>query len=395
MSLVIDNRPALQGKPGFHAFIVGVSAYTNLPAPEQPANPASFGMRQLSATALSAYKVYQWLLKCQANLPMPLATCRLLLSPTPAEFQKEPGLQGLGTSCVLNHFLKDAKEWREDVSAQAENIAFFYFAGHGIQRSKTDQVLLLEDFNDGIGGVLRNSVDVHSLRNGMAPSPKRPNIGRTQFYFIDACRNLPFQITDFEKLDATAVFDVELSGFDDRRAPIFHAAIPDGKGFAVPLEQTLFSKVLLECLEGSAAESPETDGEIRWHVSYKSLSEVLHDQLEALSKGFGVEQPSVADGFGKDAIICYLDSAPEVPTVFEVEPSDASTQTHVRILDDDGMPVRELPLPLSPHPYSEKLPAGFYQFVVTIEPPTSPYINRQMAKPVKLPSTTLRLRVLP
>lgn len=395
MSLVIDNRQTLQDKPGFHALIAGVSAYANLPAPDQPASAASFGMRQLSATSLSAYKVYQWLLKCQANLSLPLATCRILLSPTAAELQKEPALQGLGSACILNHFLKDAKEWREDVSTHADNVAFFYFAGHGIQRSKTDQVLLLEDFNDGIGGVLRNSVDVHSLRNGMAPSAKRPNIGRTQFYFIDACRNLPSQITDFEKLDATAVFDVELSGFDDRRAPIFHAAIPDGKGYAIPLEQTLFCKVLLECLEGSAAEAPEAGGVTRWHVSYKSLSEVLHDELERLSKEYGVEQPSVADGFGKDAIICYLNSAPEVPTVFEVEPSNASIHTRVRIMDDDGMPVRELPLPLNPHPYSEKLPAGFYQFVVTIDPPTDPYINRQMAKPIKLPSTTLKLRVMP
>lgn len=148
-------------------------------------------------------------------------------------------------------------------------------------------------------------------------------------------------------------------------------------------------------MEGSAAESPELEGETRWYVSYKSLSEVLHDQLEALSKQYGVVQPSVADGFGKDAVICYLDAAPEVPTVFEVEPPEASSQTHVRILNDDGVPVRELPTPLNPHPYSDKLPAGFYQFVVTIDPPVAGLVNKQMAKPVKLPSTTLRLRVIP
>lgn len=75
MTLIIDERAHLQGQPGFHAFIAGVSSYPHLPGGIGTPAPDSFGMQQLSSAALTAYKMYCWLVERQRKLPVPLATC--------------------------------------------------------------------------------------------------------------------------------------------------------------------------------------------------------------------------------------------------------------------------------------------------------------------------------
>jgi hypothetical protein len=78
-----------------------------------------------------------------------------------------------------------AAEWRKDASNNAEDMTFFYFAGHGTQRGSEDSVLMLDDFLTSDAS-LNECFEMHNLRSGMAPTPKRPNIALTQFYFVDA-----------------------------------------------------------------------------------------------------------------------------------------------------------------------------------------------------------------
>jgi hypothetical protein len=236
VTLVYDERNNLQGKPGLHVLIAGVSAYRHLPGGVGPENSENFGMKQLTSTAMTAYKIHKWLIDNKNRLPLPLATLRLLLSPSPTEADKEPTLNGLAEPCTLNNFLQAATDWRADAGTNKGNVTFFYFAGHGIQRGKDDSVLLMEDFNDGLGGYLKNSVETIKLFFGMAPpNNTKENMARTQLYFIDACRNLPPKFKNFDKVASTPVFDVELSGADDRSsAPIFYAAISDTKAAAIP-----------------------------------------------------------------------------------------------------------------------------------------------------------------
>src|SRR5947209_6562442 len=102
MTLVYE-RPNWNLEPGIHAFIVGISAYPNLPDAVAPLLPRHLGMRQLSSTARSAYDVYRWLRDSDANdcLPMHLATCRLLLLPSAGEIATLPEVQGIADSPTL------------------------------------------------------------------------------------------------------------------------------------------------------------------------------------------------------------------------------------------------------------------------------------------------------
>jgi hypothetical protein len=81
MSLVYDNRAV---SPGVHALIVGVSSYRHLPGGGGVQAAETYGLTQLSAAASTATAVYEWLATQSANLRVPLASCRLLLSPSGA-----------------------------------------------------------------------------------------------------------------------------------------------------------------------------------------------------------------------------------------------------------------------------------------------------------------------
>jgi hypothetical protein len=383
MTLIVDNRSQLQGKPGLHAIIAGVSAYRHLPGGSDTPATDSYGMEQLSSTALTAYKIYQWLLQRQARMPLPLATVRLLVSPSHDEAaQIGAALNQLGVNaCTRQNFAMEAKQWRADASTHNENVTFFYFAGHGVQRSKNDGVLLLEDFGDPNEGTLHNAAEIINIFNGMAPPASiQKKMARTQFYFVDACRVLPSAFKNFEKMTVPDIFNVELSGADDRQAPIFFATIPGIKAYAVKNEQTLFSKALLKCLNGAAgAPMPEdAHGNVEWHVSVQSINKALDGFFPTLTATPDVDQAFSMGGYPTgDPTVHFLDGPPSVEVVLEVDPQAALPFTRVVIMDiDSGQPVQALPSPLDPHPFTCEVPAGIYSINATIEPSNPLYVNR-------------------
>ena len=385
----IYEDPALRGKPGLHAFIVGASSYPFLTGGAK-VQPNTYGMRQLSAAATSADRVWQWIRNNSARLATPLATCRLLLSPSPSE----SGLTAPVEPATLANFLRDAAGWREDARTHRDNATLFYFAGHGIQRDKDDSLLLLEDFNEPGGGILRNAVDMHTLGYGMSPSKSQPDIARTQLYFIDACRLQPEDLRDFERQNPTAVFTVELNGRDDRSAPVFYAALPNSAAYAVPDWQNLFSMALLKCLDGAGAESVEdpTNGTRRWRVSVYSLTYALQREMRDLKNRLGGDQEFVPSGAFLQAPICYFPAAPSVDITLVIDPAAASKVCELEVVNWNGVSMHE-PAPLSPHPYSKSLPAGSYYFNLRFQP-GSGYVPVRKVEPIFPPRWEWTAKVL-
>jgi hypothetical protein len=358
-----------QGKPGLHALIVGISAYANLRAPDDQSldepPPETFGLRQVTSTALTAYKVYQWLKSPgepagpPSQLALPLASIRLLVAPSPIEVEKEPGLAAVASDCFLDDFLRAAKEWRQDASTLKENVTFFYFGGHGVQRADAGSTILLGNFGDGLGGVLKNAVDVGTLRYGMRPTDgSRPNMARTQFYFIDACRDLPPDLKELAEPKPTEAFTVDLeAGADDRCAPVFYASVPGAQARAFPGQQTVFGKALLECLNGAAA-----DREAKfWTVGVFSLVSGLRTRVDRLARELKARIDYDVDKAGKEAILVRLTSPPTVDVSVKIDPIDAVPVTGVKLVHKSRKTVWDLPgPPLDPHPFTGQLLAGFY-----------------------------------
>ena len=396
MTLVYDRQDELGDQPGLHALIVGVSAYSNLPKGDQAGTPESMGLKQLTSAALSAYKVYRWLLDHHQNLPVPLATCRLLLSPSTEELNAEATLNGLAEGANLNNFLQAAKDWRQDAATDQENMTFFYFAGHGAQRTKDDAVLILEDFGDGLGGPLKNAVDLGNIFKGMAWSDEFPNMAQTQLYFADACRDFLKAFRDYEPDDATQVFRVALGGEDRRCAPIFFSAVPGTKAYALVGEHSLFTEALLTCLNNDAGDFRELPEGDKWCVSVFSLSEALTSIINNLNLTRGADQVIVQGGHVREKIIHYLDHAPKVNVSLEIEPREAADLVQFEVLDEMGQPLSLVPHPVPRNPYLDTWAAGFYTISATVQPPDPRFVDRPgRVRPVMPPFYERKVKLTP
>ena len=106
MTLLFDQREVLRGKPGMHALIVGISEYPHLTQTSAP----WLNLVSNSSGAITGYRISQWLIQHQHQLVAPLATCRLMISPSAEETKREPRLQELAVSCNVDDFLRSANE---------------------------------------------------------------------------------------------------------------------------------------------------------------------------------------------------------------------------------------------------------------------------------------------
>jgi len=366
--LLFDNRAELRGKPAAHALIFGISSYRYLTSSEMQ----SFGIYYNSSGAITGYRIYQWLIDNQRRLAIPLATCRLLLSPSAREIEAQPELKGLTVPCTLDDFLLSTNEWRTDAQTNRDNLTLFYFAGNGFELGKSNPVMMLQDFGSGVGPMLRSSVAVNNLFYGMGPTSRQPDIARTQLYFIDTDRAIPKkEFSSFELMNTTAVFDAEPLGIDDRNAAVFYASTAGGVAYALEGSATLFSMALLRCLDGKAAVPGEVgpEGSVRWYVSTTSLVGGLMDTLNELNREAGAHQTFEVGGQVRNSIIRYLDEPPPVDVLIEIHPVEALPVSHVEVRNEEGTIVLKPAVPLDPHPYRVELPGGYYTLSVKIDPP--------------------------
>jgi len=389
VSLLHDAKAAIGANPGVHAFIIGVSQYPFLGGgPQAAADP--WGMDQLTSAASTAHKVLEWLKI--ARLTAPLATCRVLLSPSPGEAH----LAGIADPATTDNVFAEAHAWRADAASHPDNVTFFYFAGHGVQRSKEDAVLCLQDFREPppTAPALRRAIDVATLCGGMSPSSTQPNIARTQFYFIDACREQPGQLAKFDEPKTTALWDMESDGQDDRSAPIFFASVSNHTAGAIPGVQTLFSRVLIAGLEGNAADSLGDDdaGNPEWGVTVESLNKALQSGVDELNRDLGGDQRYTVGGLLKPARLCLLDKPPVVDVTLTVDPEAASLVSRVMITGDN-----QAPLVFNPpfvHPVENKLSAGLYRVDVVCAPPAPPFTDQHRNKEARAPRASWKVKVV-
>ncbi len=394
MTLVYDRRPHLRGKPGCHAFLVGVSSYPHLRGGTGRPAPERLKMGQLSSSALTVYQVFRWLVDRQDRLAAPLATCRVLHSPSEAELAAEPELEklsDLSQPADLDSFLEAASEWREDAASDQANITFFYFAGYAVQRSRGEAALLLSNLGDGRGGILRNSVDVYSMFLGMAPSEMYPSLASTQLYFIDSVRVGSHEFVTTDWLAATPVFDIVLSGAENRSSvPMFYSWAAPDRPQLHSVAPTAFGKALLTCLSGEAAVPLESESGLEtegWVVTVHSLTEGLrrHSEEQRAMDPSSSWDLEVGGLSGRDAPIHHLDSRPTAEVLFDLEPEHLAAHARIRVTDEEGNVVLDVGPPAIPLPRPIRLPAGPYLMDVTIEPPLPEYPSHLTRATMVLP----------
>jgi hypothetical protein len=291
------------------------------------------------------------------------------LSADPQLAAARPGVDY--TNCTLQNVQRAAAAWRDSAAADRDGMTWFYFAGHGIQRTKNDAVLLLEDFGQPFGGALQHAIDLQTLFNGMAPSPAFPDIARTQLYFIDACRIRPEEFKTVETQTPSQVFQVALSGEDDRRAPIFFATMSGAVANGLRGKPSIFNSILLQCLDGAAGKLVDDHTGSSWKVTtYSAIAamKALFDEW----KSAGLDQTFTVSGLvQEDVPLCKLGGPPHVDLLIDINPELARYLSTIRITDAASGAQVALPADPPGPPYALRCPAGTYRFDVAVPPNTS------------------------
>jgi hypothetical protein len=361
-----DFRGSLGGAPAVHAFIAGVSQYSHFPNGGEAPAKNTFGMPQLTTTASAAWNLYRRLLDRQNHLPRPLGTVRVLLSPSPEEQQKTPGMKA-AMPCTRAEFVKHINAWRDDARASSNGFALFYFAGHGVQRSPGDSLILMQDFGDPNDTPMARAVRINDLFWGMAPSESvLDGTALTQMFVVDACRDKP---ANFPAGEVISVWSDELpAGADNRTAPIF-APVSGTQAYEKVGEEAFFSSRLMKCLEGAGGQalSNPAGGPVKWAVTVHSLSNALAYETDELKRLKGVELLWAPSGWVKNATLHYLDGPPDVNVTLQVDPVEAVPFVRLTVLDSTGKLVMYDGDPVNPHPDSKLLPAGDYRVEASVK----------------------------
>lgn len=345
MTLVLE--PQLDG-PATHALIMGVGAYKYMEGGEEPRSEITLGLKQLSSPPISAVALADWMIQKLDNPGAPLDSVDLLLSPE----QEYVALEGQTThvECATIENIKTAfKGWRERCNSHPENIALFYFCGHGLE--KDTLVLLPADFGAQEDNRWNDAIDFQATYRGMK------GVGAsTQLYFLDCCRQLTTEILEDEGFGGISLRSGNYRTRSNRVAPQLLATGKNLRAFGKDGEVSRFTSALLEALRGQAARMEAG----RWVISTLKLGDTVYRLLKRANQLLDPPDRQVAHSQGEiggDARVLHvLGGPPDVKTTVVCTPEEANRRALLYITRRGVRFER----PPASGPWSQNVPAGVY-----------------------------------
>lgn len=291
------NRDWKPRSGGAFALLIGVSAYPHLCGAE------TYDLEPLYVSALTAYRVFEWLRQDYARKGCPLAKCWLLLAPTEQELAEVPGMRGTYGDVTFNHVKLAIQEWTQTMKAQGhgaiDSRGFFFFSGHGIEVRSDHQVLLPSDYLAPPNPSLNDAISTNNLFRGLLCDPVPLHL-----LFIDACRN------DHDALVAENITGAQILNTGGRRntGVIVDLLRATASGFQAWQPKTpakgesVFGRALLEGLKNRALK--ECDVTNCWIPMY-GLQKFVNRRVMEILKSYNalVESPVRLGGEVDDAVV--------------------------------------------------------------------------------------------
>jgi hypothetical protein len=316
--------------PQTHALIIGAGAYTHLlgGAPGKVLDDP-LGLEQLTTTTISARHFAGWVLARHFdpaakdglhNPDAPLGSVELLLSEK-LEAPSDPYILPNGESmpvenATIQNILDACRRWRKRCDRHRNNVALFYFCGHGVAKGET--VLLAEDFGANEFQPFEGALNFDRMRLGMDTCA-----ARTQCYFVDSCRNVPFQLMNSFNVDARTPFASDI-GADVPNALILYATSHNRTATGFANDVTLFTAVLLDALNGRG--SAKRNGQ--WVVSTNLFGGAVRELMQR--RDDAVVQDCDCQIFGPGPGIFHLPSQPPlVPVTLQCAPPAATAHAEL------------------------------------------------------------------
>lgn len=367
MTTVIVNETA---GPKLHAFIIGVGSYSYLEDGSAPGAKLPYAMGQLKAAPVSALAIANWLIN-EYEGPTPLGSIEILVSSTdvPEVVLKNGTKVKIEDRANNEQSIKKAfKRWYRRLNGiqlvdgvevnpppavgaeSQENIAFFYFCGHGFEKGNVH--LLLEEFGADKELLFENSFNFHNFYRGMKRAKPK-----TQLYFVDSCRTVPKAATDRDTIEGISLIDSLISDKNEREAPILFSTLSNTTAWA-PTDgsATRFTQILISCLNGAASDHDQGVWQVTTGKLVSGMKELLNtDPIK------GQICMSEGDRLSEKKVLCLLDQPPVVKLTVECRPKDFLNRVTFKISNSFLNTQHERPEPKS-EPWEIEVQAAAYVF---------------------------------
>lgn len=259
--------------PGIHALVIGVGSY---------ANAGGYGLdADLSSASVSAFEFAQFLLSDLRYPSHPWKSADVVISRagdlSPAKEQEiRHGLARFGAwnfePATFDVVSAAIKAWKVRCDASPDDIAMFYFCGHGVEYRGVI-ALLLENFDADAHGYFDGSVDLHGMHAATAAMK-----ARDKFFFVDTCREAPWQVQELTEIEPPSVLP-RVDKSHAELAPIYLATRESARAFGKPNECAQFTSSILASLRGAGARRGTGDHQGKWVVLTDSITSGIAEVL--------------------------------------------------------------------------------------------------------------------
>lgn len=357
MTILLDDGLA---DPGTHVILIGVGDYPYL---EDGHGGRTFemamGMGQLSSPPASVRALKDWFLDTDAgfhNPDRPLRSLQMLCSDVGQVSVADAGGVVRSVDRARMFTVKKAiTDWIARSSRNPENLAIFFFCGHGLAFGEAENSLLLEDFGGTPINPMDDAIAFDSFRLGVM----RHCAARHQIHLIDACRTPPTkEFLDVYGGDETGN-PIAVAGLSrklrDKIAPVYFATGLGAAAYGLTGQASLFTQGLLKSMRGPASR----DKDPHWEVQVVALAEGINKCLASMV--FQVQpqycQPHEA---GQELMIHRLRTDPEA--IVKVFTRDPELLPHAVLAHVFEGTQQRTERPPEAAPWWLALPKGPYRF---------------------------------
>lgn len=324
---LLTHRGRSGHAPEVHALVIGVGDYSYLEGGNRPTFVHTGGMGQLDSPPISAAKFCRWLMNDMRPQGKTLGSVEVLCS-GPAHFVDDAGHQLTPDRATMSNVKMAAARWYAAVNSHPDNLAIFYFCGHGVSSGDVHS-LLLEDFgSDQLDPFNSGAIDAEAFMDGL-----RQNNACSQLFLLDACRTVGHQaFGQYGTQRGTPI----ISGAPHANLGTIHqaalwATALGFKAYGRTAKESLFMEAMLASMNGAGSMQDVNDGS--WVIQPDMLKRGI-DFFVQRTAGTQIQYATL-DRHVQGFAVHVLAGDPVVPVRVNCRPADKTDETELRCSSGD------------------------------------------------------------
>jgi len=184
-------------------------------------------------------------------------------------------------------------DWEARCNSHEDNVAIFYFCGHGLQ--KESLILLPEDFGSNRNNVWMTAIDFDRTSRGMSQCQ-----AQAQYYVADCCRQWSPKLLSDLDVEGQTLKGSKIDTQKIRTAQKLYATANGLPAFGDTGDVSRLTSALIHCLSEGGAEKERHSGG-KWVVHTGSLGAAVQRLVRQRDEQRPVEDRQIVDPSGGEA----------------------------------------------------------------------------------------------